>query len=92
MSRLTGKLEEEEGVLLDVGSHDVDWLRWIGGEVQTVFGKVFRVRKGIEADEHAQAIIVFKNGGMGTIEVSWLSTLSEESVGIVGQFNSELHQ
>jgi predicted dehydrogenase len=72
------------GVTLDFGSHDIDWLRWIGGDVQTIFAKTFRVRPTIHADEHGQALMLFKSGGMGTCDVSWSSYLTESSVGIVG--------
>ena len=83
-NRWYGWQEKSLGVTLDFGSHDIDWVRWIGGDVQTVFAKTFRVRPTIHADEHGQALMLFKNGGMGTCDVSWSSYLTESSVGIVG--------
>lgn len=76
--------DKSGGVMLDFGSHDVDWLRWIGGEVQTVFGKTFRVHEGITADEHGGAMFIFKNGRMATVETSWSSHLLEVTAGIIG--------
>ena len=83
-ARWYGHQEQSGGVMLDFGSHDVDWLRWVGGEVQTVFGKTFRARAGSQADDHGGAIFMFKNGGMATIENSWFSHLNEGTLGIIG--------
>jgi len=82
--RWYGRQELSGGVMLDFGSHDIDWLRWIGGEVQTVFGKTFRIRDGVQADDHGGAVFTFKNGGMATIENSWSSYMGESSLGIIG--------
>jgi len=79
-----GRQESSGGAMLDFGSHDVDWLRWIGGDVKTVFGRTFRVREGARADEHGAALLAFRDGGVGTVEDSWSSHLSESSFGIVG--------
>jgi UDP-N-acetylglucosamine 3-dehydrogenase len=83
-SRWYGQQEKSGGAMLDFGSHDVDWLRWIGGDVKTVFGRTFRVREGAAADEHGAALFVFGNGGIATVEDSWSSHLSESTFGIVG--------
>lgn len=79
-----GWQEKSGGVVLDFGSHDIDWLRWIGGDAKTVFANTAMVRPTMHADEHGQALMLFKNGGMGTCDVSWSSWLSESSVGLVG--------
>ena len=76
--------EKSGGAMLDFGSHDIDWLRWVGGDVKTVFGKTFRVRPGAKADDHGIATFVFKNGGVATVEDSWAAHTGESSVGIVG--------
>jgi len=79
-----GRQDLSGGVALDFGSHDVDWLRWVGGDVRTVFAAVSRVRPTMHADEHAQTLMVFDGGGMGTVDVSWSSYLSESSIGVIG--------
>jgi UDP-N-acetylglucosamine 3-dehydrogenase len=79
-----GYQEKSGGVMLDFGSHDIDWLRWIGGDVKTVFSGTYRVRPSMKADEHGQVLMLFKNGGMGTCDDSWSSYLDESSIGIVG--------
>lgn len=72
------------GVVLDFGSHDIDWLRWIGGDVKMVLGKTFRIRPNVKADEHANMMMIFKKGGNAIIDVSWSSYLSESSIGVIG--------
>lgn len=79
-----GKQELSGGVALDFGSHDIDWLTWLGGPVRTVFGQTHRVRDGATADEHAQAILVFAAGGTGHTDVTWWEAINESSLGIVG--------
>ena len=79
-----GQQDKSGGVMLDFGSHDVDWLRWVGGDVKTVYGRTFRVRDGIRADDHGAAVFHFANGGMATVENSWSSYLGESTLGIIG--------
>jgi len=79
-----GRQELSGGVALDFGSHDIDWLMTIGGPVQTVFAKAFRVRPGLAADEHSQCMLIFAGGGMGASDVSWWEAIPESSLGIVG--------
>ena len=72
------------GVVLDFGSHDIDILRWIGGDAKTVFGHTSRVRDGIKADEHGTLMMKFKKGGCGTVDISWSSYVGESSFGVIG--------
>lgn len=81
--RWYGDQSKSGGVELDFASHDVDWLRWIGGDVREVLGHVERVRPGIQADEHVHALFVFEQGA-GAVDASWAPGLTESSIGIVG--------
>ena len=85
MTRLWyGHQPKSGGVMLDFGSHDVDWLRWVGGDVRTVFASASTVRETMHADEHGSAMFLFGSGGMGAIDVSWSSYLGESTFGVVG--------
>ena len=58
------------------------------GYVEPNAFRVDRVRPGVRADEHAQALFTFRNGGMGTVDVSWSSWLEETSLGAIGSEGS----
>ena len=79
-----GDQEKSGGITLDFGSHDVNWLQWLGGDVKTVFASTARVRETLTADEHAQLTMTFADGGSAMVEVSWWCPLGESSLGIVG--------
>ena len=79
-----GQQDKSGGVMLDFGSHDVDWLRWVGGDVKTVCGRTFHIRDGIRTDDHGAGVFLFKNGGIATFENSWSSFLGESSLGVIG--------
>jgi UDP-N-acetylglucosamine 3-dehydrogenase len=79
-----GQQETSGGVTLDFGSHDCDWLCWLGGRAKSVFANVARMRPTVNADEHGQIAMRFVDGGMGSLEVSWWGPLSESSIGVVG--------
>lgn len=58
------------GVMLDLAVHDIDFQRWIGGEVERVFAR--RVDAGQHAHrDHAFITLRFKSGAIGHIEASW---------------------
>ena len=78
-----GQQDKSGGVALDFGSHDIDWLRWCGGDARIVFGRMQRSFAGIDADMHGQTMMVFDRG-MGTADVCWSSPLMESSLGVVG--------
>ena len=81
--RWYGDQAKSGGVALDFASHDIDWVRWIGGDVTRVFGKVDRVRSGIRADEHVHALFTFAEG-LGAIDDSWAPGLGLSSIGLIG--------
>jgi predicted dehydrogenase len=56
----------------------------VGGPVKTVFSQAARVREGVGSDEQSQSILVFAGGGMGCCDVSWVESVRESSIGIVG--------
>ncbi|NLG27338.1 MAG: Gfo/Idh/MocA family oxidoreductase [Chloroflexi bacterium] len=72
------------GVLLDFGCHDVDMMYWLGGKVRSVFAHFDKVRDAMRADEHAQVLMTFVNGGMASVDVSWSSFATENTLGITG--------
>ena len=85
--RWYGEQSQSGGITLDFASHDIDWLQWVGGDARTAFGKVDRVRSGIEADEHVHALLTFDDG-VGSVDCTWLSTIGGTSIGLVGSEGS----
>ena len=57
------------GVILDVAIHDIDFLRWVCGDVTRVFARGLTFR-GLEVD-HALITLRFAGGAIGHVEGSW---------------------
>jgi predicted dehydrogenase len=57
------------GVILDVAIHDIDYLRWLCGDVARVFARGLTFR-GLQVD-HALITLRFASGAIGHVEGSW---------------------
>jgi predicted dehydrogenase len=57
------------GVILDVAIHDIDYLRWLCGDVVRVFARGLTLR-GLGVD-HALITLRFASGVIGHVEASW---------------------
>ena len=62
--------EESGGVIMDVGIHDIDFVRWCFGEVTRVFSRGLSFA-GENGRDHALTTLRFANGAIGHIESSW---------------------
>ena len=60
------------GVVMDLSIHDLDFARWIFGEVERVFARGLTFA-GESRRDHALITLRFKNGALGHIEGSWAS-------------------
>ncbi len=59
------------GVLLDIGVHMADLLKWYGGEVAQIAGDVRNLPGRDGASESAVAVFRFKSGATGVLELKW---------------------
>lgn len=59
------------GELLDQGVHVIDLIRWFGGEISEVFGKVETQFWNTEVEDNAFAIVNTKNNVTAQFHVSW---------------------
>jgi len=59
------------GLLLDIGIHMVDLMRWIAGEVRQVAGSLHRRSARIEVPDNVCALLQFEAGCTGSLELSW---------------------
>jgi len=59
------------GELLDQGVHIIDLIRWFGGEVKEVFGKVETKFWDIEVEDNAFAILKTETDLTASMHVSW---------------------
>lgn len=63
------------GVMMDLGIHDVDVMRYlVGGEVLGVYSVGGRERHDTFED-HATALLTFDTGASGVVEVNWLTPM-----------------
>lgn len=58
------------GVMLDLAVHDIDFHRWVGGDVDRVFARRVDDSQRTNRD-HAFITLRFKNGAIGHIDASW---------------------
>lgn len=61
-----------QGVLLDLGYHKLDLLRWLlGEEIVWIQAATATFEKPTSAEDSAVAILSFSGGALGTLQVSW---------------------
>jgi predicted dehydrogenase len=59
------------GVALDLAIHDIDYHRWVAGEVERVFARGLPYSGTPNAD-HAYILLRFRSGAIGHIDASWV--------------------
>ena len=60
------------GVVMDLGVHDIDVLRYLMGDVATVYASGGNI-KHERYEDHASILLTFKDGKTGYIETNWLT-------------------
>ncbi|WP_435361704.1 Gfo/Idh/MocA family protein [Haloarchaeobius sp. DFWS5] len=55
------------GLFLDLAIHDLDYLRWVFGDVSRVFAR----QRRRERQEHGVVTLRFESGAVGYVEASW---------------------
>lgn len=59
--------DKSGGVILDLMIHDIDYMRWVLGDVETVFAKCYA--NGMM--DYAQVTLRFKSGAIANLESFW---------------------
>ncbi|MCJ7570932.1 MAG: Gfo/Idh/MocA family oxidoreductase [Candidatus Thermoplasmatota archaeon] len=74
VSNLPGRIRDV-GVILDFGVHDIDVMRFLSGEVKSVYAKAGVYTKNILYEDHATILLNFENEVCGVVEVNWLTPI-----------------
>lgn len=90
LSKWRGTWEFDGGAFLNQASHYFDLLYWLIGPVESVMATTATVNHNIEVEDIGAGIIKFRNGTIGTIEVT-MNTFPrnwEGSVTVMGEFGT----
>lgn len=71
------------GLTFELNVHDFDWMRTIGGEVHSVYGRTVGTRPDRDVEENSWCVLNFEQG-FGVVGTSWLSAIKNTSAGIIG--------
>ena len=74
VSNLPGRIRDV-GVILDFGIHDIDVMRFLVGDVESVYARAGRFNQNIDYEDYADIILNFRNGITGIVEVNWLTPM-----------------
>jgi UDP-N-acetyl-2-amino-2-deoxyglucuronate dehydrogenase len=82
-----GTWEFDGGAFMNQASHYVDLIQWLMGPVESVVAKTATLARNIESEDTGVAVIRFRSGALGTIEVTMLTYPKnlEGSVTILGE-------
>jgi len=82
-----GTWQYDGGAFMNQASHYVDMVQWFGGEIAEVKSITATLARKIEAEDTGAAIIRFKNGALGSINVTMLTYPQnlEGSITIMGE-------
>ncbi len=73
------------GVILTL-CHPFDYLRWLVGEVQTVFALAGQSRHlDIDAEDYAQVSLRFENGTLGNVYLDYLQRPAQHTLTFIGE-------
>jgi UDP-N-acetyl-2-amino-2-deoxyglucuronate dehydrogenase len=87
MAPWRGTWELDGGAFMNQASHYLDMLQWLVGPVESVTARVATLARDIETEDTGVAIVKFRNGALGTIEVTMLAYPRnlEGSVTVLGE-------
>ncbi len=87
LSKWRGTWEFDGGAFMNQASHYVDMMHWLMGEVDTVMATTATLARQIEAEDCGSAVMRFRNGAIGSINVSMLVYPKnlEGSITIIGE-------
>ena len=68
-----GTWEFDGGAFMNQASHYVDMVQWLVGPVESVSAKTGTLARRIESEDTGIAILRFRNGALGVIEVTMLT-------------------
>jgi UDP-N-acetyl-2-amino-2-deoxyglucuronate dehydrogenase len=82
-----GTWEFDGGALMNQASHYVDMLQWLVGPVESVSAKTATLARRIESEDTGVALLRFRNGALGVIEVTMLTYPRnlEGSITVIGE-------
>jgi UDP-N-acetyl-2-amino-2-deoxyglucuronate dehydrogenase len=85
-----GTWEFDGGAIMNQASHYVDLIQWLVGPVESVMAKTATQARRIEAEDSGVAILKFRSGALGVIEVNVLTYPKnlEGSITILGERGS----
>ncbi len=85
-----GTWEFDGGAIMNQASHYVDLMQWLVGPVESVMAKTATQARRIEAEDCGVAVIKFRSGALGVMEVSVLTYPRnlEGSIAILGEKGS----
>jgi UDP-N-acetyl-2-amino-2-deoxyglucuronate dehydrogenase len=85
-----GTWEFDGGAIMNQASHYVDLVQWLVGPVESVVAKTATQARRIEAEDSGAAVLRFRSGALGVIEVSVLTYPRnlEGSITILGEKGS----
>ena len=68
-----GTWEFDGGAIMNQASHYVDLMQWLVGPVESVMAKTATQARHIEAEDSGVAVMRFRNGALGVLEVNVLT-------------------
>jgi UDP-N-acetyl-2-amino-2-deoxyglucuronate dehydrogenase len=82
-----GTWEFDGGAFMNQASHYVDLIQWLVGPVESVMAKTATLARRIETEDTGVAILKFRSGALGVIEVTMLTYPRnlEGSITILGE-------
>lgn len=73
------------GMTVEVGVHEIDFLSWIGGPVETVFAqRACAVINPPDFDDTLSSVLRFQSGAFARLDLSWASGIDIARRGIIG--------
>src|SRR5690242_10362111 len=87
MAPWRGTWEFDGGAFMNQASHYVDMIQWLVGQVESVTARTATLARRIESEDTGVAILRFRNGAIGTIEVTMLAypRNMEGSITVIGE-------
>jgi len=73
------------GITIESASHDIDLLRWTGGDVASVAAKITCAQPGIPGfDDNLNALLNLESGCPASFTISWSGHVGWNSRGVIG--------